>query len=110
MTVPIELSRVAALNDAFRLSPGQAWMVTSGVRAFGEDFPIAAVAAVTAFDDFDGGDDPWGEHDFGAMLVEGRRLLWKIDYYDLDLSGGSPDPADPAVTRRVLTLMLAEEY
>jgi hypothetical protein len=110
MTDPVEPSPVAALNDAFRLAPGQGWMITSGVRALGEDFLIAAVAAVVAFDDFDSGDDPWGEHDFGALLVDGRRLFWKIDYYDPGLTGGSPDPADPALTRRVLTLMLAEEY
>jgi len=34
----------------------------------------------------------------------------KIDYYDRATEAGSPDPADPAVTTRVLTLMRADEY
>jgi Protein of unknown function (DUF3768) len=38
------------------------------------------------------------------------NLLWKIDCYDRLLDGRSRDPADAAVTRRVLTILLAEEY
>jgi Protein of unknown function (DUF3768) len=37
-------------------------------------------------------------------------VTFKIDYYDKDLSFHSPDPADPAVTERVITIMLAAEY
>jgi hypothetical protein len=40
----------------------------------------------------------------------GTKLFWKIDCYDRELHFGSPDPADPTVTTRVLTLMLASEY
>ena len=59
---------------------------------------------------FDRDDDPYGEHDFGALTVAGVRLLWKVDYYDAAMTGGSPDPADPSVTTRVLTVMLAHEW
>ena len=54
--------------------------------------------------------DPHGEHDFGAFEFDGTPVIFKIDYYDKDLNFHSPDPGDPAVTERVITLMLAEEY
>jgi hypothetical protein len=54
--------------------------------------------------------DPYGEHDYGSFEIDGQKLLWKIDYYDTDLKYGSGDPSDPAVTRRVLTILLLSEY
>lgn len=101
---------IAALNDALRLRPGPGWTYTAGVQALGQAFLTQAVAAVGAFADFDPDNDPYGERDFGTLRLQGQRLFWKIDYYDLALECGSPDPADVAVTRRVLTLMLASEY
>ncbi len=53
---------------------------------------------------------PHGEHDCGLIAVAGHRVLFKIDYYDPSFCGHSADPADPVVTRRVLTIMLADEY
>jgi hypothetical protein len=66
--------------------------------------------AVARFNSFDEDNDPYGEHAFGALEIEGERLFFKIDYYDQSLSAHSPDPADESVTKRVLTIMLAEEY
>jgi hypothetical protein len=53
---------------------------------------------------------PYGEHDFGSFEIAGEKVFWKIDYYDLSLEFGSNDSADPAQTKRVLTILLAEEY
>ena len=103
--------RIRALNDAFRRTfVGGAVMITAGVEAM----PIAKRGAplqkVRGFEAFSEDNDPHGEHDFGAVDEAGVRCFWKIDYYDRKTEFGSPDPADPAVTTRVLTIMLAEEY
>ena len=47
---------------------------------------------------------------FGSIQLGENTIFWKIDYYDLDLHMHSPDPSDPTVTARILTIMLAEEY
>ena len=85
-------------------------MMTAGVAALSETERAGILAAVRTFSAFDADNDPHGEHDFGAVEVGRVRCFWKIDAYDRDLRFGSPDPADPAVTVRVLTVMLAEEY
>lgn len=102
---------IRGLNDRFRQSlEGGRALVTQGVIACGEAFTSRAIAAVKAFDAFTADNDPYCEHDFGAVEIDGLRLFFKIDYYDLGERAGSPDPADPNVTVRVLTIMLAEEY
>jgi hypothetical protein len=42
--------------------------------------------------------------------VDGHTIMFKIDYFDQTMSMHSPDPADPTVTQRVITIMFAEEY
>ncbi len=106
-----DVSRIRVLNDALRRSlTGGVLMMTRGVIALGLTHQLRILEAVAAFDSFDPDNDPYGEHDFGALEVEGERLFWKIEYFDRALTGHSLDPADPTVTTRVLTIMLAEEY
>ena len=104
--------RLRVLNDQFRQTgTGRGSVViTAGVSARGLAFVAAAVSAVRAFTAFAHDNDPYGEHDFGALDLQGARLFFKLDYYDLDLKWHSPDATDPAVTNRVLTIMLASEY
>jgi hypothetical protein len=65
---------------------------------------------IPVFDDFCHANDPHEEHDFGSFEADGHRIFFKIDYLDHSMSMHSPDPADPSVTQRVITIMLAEEY
>ncbi|KJV09061.1 hypothetical protein VZ95_13810 [Elstera litoralis] len=103
--------RIRTLNDRFRRSfSGGTVLVTPGIRALPEDQQAEVLHAVRSFTAFDPGNDPYGEHDFGSVEIAGQRCFWKIDAYDLTLTEASPDPADPSVTRRVLTIMLASEY
>lgn len=113
MNAPVSTAdRIRELNDAFRASGPSAggWMLTAGVLAIGPDFALLAARAVQEHSTFTAENDPYGEHDFGSVNVSGEHLFWKIDHYDRELVFGSDDPSDPAVTRRIMTIMLASEY
>lgn len=102
---------IRALNDGLRQNHvGGRIVATPGVMAEGPDFLVTALAAIAQFDRFESGNDPYDEHDFGAIVVSDQKMFWKIDYYDLTLTAGADDPSDPGQTTRVLTIMLAEEY
>ncbi len=106
-------AKIRALNDALRTLTGEGRIFfTAGIAALPRDEQAAILDRVFAFTDFTPDNDPHGEHDFGSFERAGKTVFWKIDYYDRarTLSFGSPDPADEAVTTRVLTVMLAEEY
>ena len=102
---------IRILNDELRqhLIGGLA-VITTGVAALGPETVQRLVQTLALFDDFHHANDPHQEHDFGAFELDGNSFFFKIDYYSKDLQAGSPDPADPSVTERVITLMLAEEY
>src|SRR5271165_4513231 len=103
--------RIRDLNDELRTTGiGGKTYLTRGLIEKGADFIAKATAAVRAFNAFSDDNDPWQEHDCATLDVDGEPVMFKIDYYDLELEYGSPDPADPTVTRRILTVMLAEEY
>ena len=103
--------RIRALNDELRKTgAGGKTYLTPGIIAKGADFIAKVTAAVQAFDAFTDDNDPWQEHDCATLDVDGETVMFKIEYYDENMEYGSPDPADPHVTRRVLTILLAEEY
>lgn len=102
---------IAILNDELRKrGRGGHIMVTRGVRSLPTFEVVGLLAALAAYGAFDADNDPYGERDFGDLDIGGEELLWKIDYYDVLGRYASPDPTNPAVTMRVLTVMLSSEY
>jgi hypothetical protein len=123
-----QTARIARLNDLARKAMGVACtaVATVGFRSLPEADQSQVRELIETYDAFDDDNDPHGERDFGTIyqLGDGRwttdrprlcddergRVFWKFDYYDRDLQFGSEDAANPAITRRVLTIMLADEY
>lgn len=123
-----QTARIARLNDLARQAMGVACtaVATVGFRSLPDADQSEVRELIETFDAFDEDNDPHGERDFGTIyqLGDGRwtterprvrddereRVFWKFDYYDRDLQFGSEDAANSAVTRRVLTIMLSDEY
>ena len=110
--------RIAQQNDAFRSQTamaiaygieGQIVHTASLSQYNAEEMSLIAMLVQT-YDTFNENNDPYGEHDFGSFTFKDKKFFWKIDYYDCKYEYGSSDPADPKITRRVLTIMHAEDY
>ena len=107
----IKTERIRGLNDVLRTTGvGGQVVVTSGIAALPPAEGVAIVRAVQTFADFNSDNDPHGEHDCAVLTAAGQRVIFKIDYYDRNMTYLSPDPSDPEQTCRVLTLMLSNEY
>jgi hypothetical protein len=106
-----DTDRIRMLNDHLRkhLTGGRA-LITLGIAAMGAEAVERLVKTIAVFDDFCLANDPHDEHDFGCFDFDGVQVAFKIDYFDRKLEFHSPNAADPAVTKRVITLMLASEY
>jgi hypothetical protein len=123
-----QTARIARLNDLARRAMGVACtaVATVGFRSLPDADQSRVRELIETYDAFDEDNDPHGERDFGCIyqLSDGQwtterprshhdereRVFWKLDYHDRDLQFGSEDAANPAITRRVLTIMLADEY
>jgi len=116
MPTPTDLTqtdRIRELNDNLRQNLGRSAghaVMTTGVAALGAEAVARIIKTISVFDDFCHANDPYEEHDFGSFEADGHTIFFKIDYYDKSRSYHSPDPADPVVTERAITIMLAEEY
>jgi hypothetical protein len=103
--------QIRMLNDELRhhLTGGLA-MITPGIAALGQEAVERIVKTIAVYDNFCHANDPHEEHDFGSFQADGVTIFFKSDYYDKSMTYHSPDPSDPSVTERVITIMLADEY
>ncbi len=102
---------IATLNDNLRrLHTSGMVTMSRGIAALSREVWAKVIVAVAEFDNFTPDNDPYGEHDCAVVDVDGLQVIWKIDYFDPSMLHHSDDPTDPNVTKRVLTIMLAEEY
>lgn len=108
-------NKIAELNDKLRqniFTPTEygTVIITNGVSILPIQEQIIIMNLVKDFNRFTAGNDPYGEHDFGKVSLNGIDYFFKIDYYDNDLTYGSENPSDNSITKRVLTIMRADEY
>jgi hypothetical protein len=104
-----ETAKIRELNDAFRTTfVGGRVVATAGVANLPNLNEV--LRRVREYTDFSPEKDPHHEHDFGNFELNRQTIFWKVDYYTHDLDEGSSDPADEAITARVLTIMLSSEY
>ena len=121
-------ARIARLNDLARSAMGVACtaVATVGFRSLPDADQSRMREMIETYDAFDEDNDPHSERDFGTIyqLGDGRwtterprldddereRVFWRLDYYDRQMQFASDDAANPEITRRVLTIMLSDEY
>lgn len=98
-------AKIAQKNDTCRITFMFCRVVmTEGVaHSPGKEEVITAVRSFTP-EMFTPDNDPYGEHDFGQVEVNGTKYFWKFDYYDSNYEYFQEDG------HRVLTIMRADEY
>lgn len=105
------MTDIAILNNKFRKSLiGGEVLLSAGISAMSLEDKANIISLVQNFDDFNENNDPYKEHDCASFDYKGNKILWKIDYYDLNHKYMSEDPANPDITNRVLSILLAEEW
>lgn len=105
------MSDIATLNDKFRRSfIGGEVLLSAGIAAMSSEDKANIVSLVQNFDNFTPDNNPYSENDFGTFDYKDEKILWKIDYYDLNHKYMSEDPSNPDITNRILTIMKVFEW
>src|SRR3954454_5092798 len=76
----VDVSHIRDLNDQLRRSlTGGMLVMTKGIIALGAQCQMAILSAIAALDAFSPENSPYGEHDFGALTIEGTPIFFKVD-------------------------------
>ncbi|EPX76797.1 DUF3768 domain-containing protein [Salipiger mucosus] len=70
---------------------------TVGIEALGQDAVNDLIRQLMAFEDFEEGNDPYGDRDFGKLEYDGKTVIFRIELHE-----------DPDFERRIF-LMLPED-
>ena len=99
-------AKIIALNDQLRTNfKGGRVQMTRGVYELDARLRGRALSVLARFDEF----DATSEHDSGVFIFAGYAFEWRIEYRGKDGTGVSPDPSDPELTLRVLTVYAADD-
>ena len=111
-TEKITAEKIAELNDRLRAGDYSVgiWNTTPSIRALDSIEQQELFRMIRTFDNFESGNDSYGERDFGSVDLDEERYFFKIDYFDKKLRNASEDPSNTEITTRVMTIMHSSEY
>ena len=90
-----QTQQIAQLNDSIRQGLQKLMVSRLLLETIGPALPLL-LKQVQTFSNFTSDNDPYGEHDFGAIQFEGHKIFWKIDTFaDSSLTYGADDPPPP---------------
>ena len=94
-------AKIIELNDQFRATfKGGRVQMSRSVYELEPRLRARALWVLSKYKKF--ADD--SEHDWGTFIFGGYAFEWRIEYRAITGVGPSPDPANPDLTFRVLTL------
>lgn len=97
---------IIALNDQLRTTfKGGRVQMTPSVYQLDDRLRGRALSVLARYSKFAAD----SEHDWGTFIFAGFSFERHIEYRGKDDGGKSPDPADPDMTLRVLTLYAIED-
>ncbi len=83
------MCQIASVNDSLRKSlpflplPHRLHL-SSFVAHLPEGSLCRLFGTIRSFETFGRNNDPYREHDYGIVEVEGDRYIWKFDYFDVN--------------------------
>ena len=99
-------SKIIELNDELRTTfKGGRVQMTPAVCMLDAQLRGRALSTLSRYNKFADGE----EHDWGVFIFAGFSFEWHIEYRAKEGAGVSPDPADPGMTFRVLTLYVVND-